>query len=184
VRNHLVHVGSVAETHHLFGLQAGNFFNDFIGIARGFQGFTCADFFRGETEGLAKDFGRLRGAHVGAGDENIGIDAQFLETERGGAGFLDAFGSERTFGFGRSFGIGAVNGYAVADEIENHGLCDLFLALGAAKFGAEMEFILEEFGLASKAREIEAGAVGGANDENGFAAENLNVDASNALRVV
>jgi len=184
MRNHLVHLGSVSETDHRFGLQAGNFFDDFVGIARGFQGFTCADFFGSETESLGKDFSRLRGTHVGTRDENIGIDAQFPETERSGAGFLDALGGERALGFGRRFRIGAVNGDAVTDEVENHSLCDLFLALRAPELGAEVEFILEEFGFAFEACEIEAGAVGGANYENGFAAENLDVDTGDALRVV
>ena len=74
---------------------------------------------------------------------DVGLRSQGAQTERGAARFLHAPGGERPFRLRRAFRIGAIDGDAVANQIENHSLGDLLLPLYAPEFSAQMKFLLE-----------------------------------------
>src|ERR1700690_756427 len=90
------------------------------GISGWFQGFAGTDFFEREAQGFGKDFCSLRGAHIGAGDQDVGFGFESAQTERGGASLFHAFGGERAFGFGWRFWVSAIHGDSVANYVEDH----------------------------------------------------------------
>jgi hypothetical protein len=74
-------------------------------------------------EFVGEDFGGLQGAEIGAGKKEVGSGADLGYAFGYLAGFFDSFLREETIGVGRTVGIFAVDGYAVADDVELHAVC-------------------------------------------------------------
>jgi len=81
-------------------------------------GFT--DFVFGVAEFVGKDLCGLVGAEIGAGKEKVGSGADFGDAFGYLAGFFDSFLGEKTIGVGGTAGVFAIDGDAVADDVELH----------------------------------------------------------------
>lgn len=173
----------MTEAHHLFRLEVRDFLHNVGRIGGRLQRIRDADFRCGESQGLGENFGSLCGADERAGDQDFRLHAEFFQTQSGGARFLNALCSEGPFGLGRGFGVRAVYGNAVAHDVQDHGLSDLFLSLAAAELGPQMKLLFEQAGLPFASGDVEPGAVGGTNHENSSMAGNLNVNAIDTLSV-
>jgi hypothetical protein len=79
-----------------------------------------ADFVFGVAEFVGEDFGGLMGAEIRAGEEEIGSGPEFSNAFGDLAGFFDALLGEEAIGVGGTFGIFAIDGDAVADDVELH----------------------------------------------------------------
>lgn len=79
-----------------------------------------ADFVFGVGEFVGKDFSGLKGAEVGAGEEEVGRGADFGNAFGDLAGFFDSFLGEKAIGVGGTVGVFAIDGDAVADDVELH----------------------------------------------------------------
>src|SRR5580692_2857236 len=79
-----------------------------------------ADFVFGVAEFAGKDFGGLVGAEIGAGNQEVGRGSDFGDAFGYLAGLFDSLLREETIGVGGTVGIFAVDGDAVADDVELH----------------------------------------------------------------
>jgi hypothetical protein len=109
-------------------LVLGEFAEELERFGTGEELVSFADFIFGVGEFVGEDFGGLRGAEIGAGEEEVGRGADFAYAFGHLAGFLDSLLREETIGVGGTVGVFAINGDAVADDIELHavGSCEEF----------------------------------------------------------
>src|SRR6267142_5233652 len=98
----------------------GKFAEELQGFGAGEELIGFADFVFGVGEFVGEDFRGLKGAEVGAGDEEVGDGADFGDAFGDLAGFLDAFLGEEAIGVGGTVGVLAIDGNAVADDVELH----------------------------------------------------------------
>src|SRR5580765_2175016 len=98
----------------------GKFAEELEGFGAGEKLIGFANFIFGVGEFVGKDFGGLEGAEVGAGDEEVGNGADFGDAFGDLAGFFDAFLGEEAIGVGGTVGVFAIDGDAVADDVELH----------------------------------------------------------------
>ena len=101
----------------------GEFAEKLEGFGAGEELIGLADFIFGVGEFVGEDFGGLVGTEIGARDEEIGSGADFGDAFCDLAGSFDSFLGEEAIGVGRTFGIFAVDGDAVADDVELHARC-------------------------------------------------------------
>jgi hypothetical protein len=174
----------VTETRDFLRAQVRDFLQYFGGIPGRFQSVDHANFFQRESQRLGKYLCSLRGANVRAGNQHVRFRAQSAQAERGGPGLLHAPCCERPFRIGWRFRVGTIDGYPVANQIEDHGLRYLLFPLNASEFGAEMKFSLKQIRFARKSGEIEPRTFGGANLKDGPSSGDLYIDAGDLLRVL
>ena len=65
----------------------------------------------------------MKGAEIGTGKKEVGRGTDFGDAFGDLAGFLDALLGEETIGVGGTVGVFAVDGDAVADDVELHAVC-------------------------------------------------------------
>src|SRR5580704_2211449 len=121
LRNQGIEVRGVPKADDLLGTQVRDFLQKVGGICGGLQGLAGANFLDGEAEGFGENFGGLRGADIGTGDQDVWFRAKRAESQRCGAGLLHPFGGERALRLDGRFWVGAVHGDAVANDIKDHG---------------------------------------------------------------
>jgi len=122
----VVEMGGVAEEENGGEfLVFGEFAEELERLGAGEQQVGFADFGFGIFELGGKDFGGLKSAEIRTRKQEVGSDADFGDTFGYLAGFLDALLSEETIGVGGTVGIFAVDGDAVADDVELHAVCSL-----------------------------------------------------------
>ena len=117
----VVEVGRVAEEENGGEfLVFGEFAEELEGLGAGEELIGFADFIFGVAEFAGEDFGGLKSAEIWAGEEEVGRGADFGYAFGYLAGFFGSFWGEETIGVGGTVGIFAINGYAVADDVELH----------------------------------------------------------------
>lgn len=97
-----------------------DFFEEMARLGAGEERIGAADFLFGVVEGGSEQFGGLHCADVGAADEQIGLDLESGDALGDLFGFVDAFFGEIALGIGGRFRIFAVDGDAVADDVQLH----------------------------------------------------------------
>jgi hypothetical protein len=98
----------------------GEFAEELEGFGAGEELIGFADFVFGVGEFVGEDFGGLVGAEIRAGDEEIGGGADFGNAFGDLADSFDSFLGEEAIGVGGTVGVFAIDGYAVADDVELH----------------------------------------------------------------
>src|SRR5579859_330365 len=81
-----------------------------------------ADLVFGVGEFVGEDFRGLKGAEIGAGEQKIRRGSDFGDTFGDLAGLFDSLLREKAIRVGRTVGVFAIDGNAVADDVELHGV--------------------------------------------------------------
>jgi len=98
----------------------GKFAKELKGFRAGKKQLGFLDFVFGVFESRGKDFSGLKSTEVGTGEHEIRDGADLSSAFGNLFGLLDAFGSEEAFGIGRALGIFAIDGDAVAHDVQLH----------------------------------------------------------------
>ena len=98
----------------------GEFTEELEGFGAGEELIGFADFVFGVAEFVGEDFGGLVGAEIGTGEEQVGRGADFGHAFGYLAGFFDSFLGEEAIGVRGTVGVFAIDGDAMADDVELH----------------------------------------------------------------
>lgn len=96
------------------------FAEELEGFRAGKEKLGFLDFAFGVFEGGCKNFSRLKGAQVGAGEQEVGDGADFSDAFCGLFGLVHPLGGEQTLGVRWALGVFAVDGDAVAHDVQLH----------------------------------------------------------------
>lgn len=98
----------------------GEFAEELEGFRAGKEKLGFLDFAFGVFENGCKNFRRLKGAQVGAGEQEVGDGADFSDAFCDLFGLVYPFGGEQTLGVGWAFRVFAVDGDTVAHDVQLH----------------------------------------------------------------